>query len=222
MSKTITILGLGLFGTALATQLAEDGYDVIGIDQNIEHVEEVSDSIALAVQGDFTKYDQLLDAGVKESDIAIIAAGGRLESTILGIMNLQKLGIKQIIVKTKAREYKEVLMKVGATKVILPEKEMGEHLAYEIAHNDKILSSYQFDENYRISELKMEDEWVGKAINEIPFRTKYGFNIIGIKENEDSNFTITVDPTFVVSPDNIFLVIHEMTDKAQAFFDDRY
>lgn len=221
MSRTIAILGLGLFGTALATQLAEDGYDVIGIDQNIEHVEEVSDDIELAIQADFTKFDQLQDAGIKEADIAVIAAGGRLESTILGIMHLQKLGVEHIIVKTKTREYKEVLLKVGATQVILPEKEMGEHLAYQIAHNDKILSSYQFDENYRISELKMEEDWIGKRINEIPFRKKYGFNIIGIKENEDSNFTISVDPNFVVEPQNIFLVIHEMTDKAQAFFDAR-
>lgn len=222
MNKTITILGLGLFGTALATQLAEDGYDIIGMDQNMDHVEEVADIIELAIQGDFTKIDQLIDAGVKESDIAIIAAGDKLESTILGILNLQKLGIEQIIVKTKTKEYKEVLLKVGATKVILPEKEMGEHLAYEIAHNDKILSSYQFDENYRISELKMEKEWIGKAINEIPFRTKYGFNIIGIKEDQESNFTISVDPHFVVQPNNIFLVIHEVTDKAKAFFNDRY
>lgn len=217
MSKKIAVLGLGLLGSSMAVSLAEAGYEVIGIDKNLDHVEEVSDIITVAIQGDFTKHDQLVDAGVKEADIAVVASGERLETTILGIMNLERLGIEEIIVKTATEAYKEVLLRVGATRVILPEMEMGRHLAYEIVHQDKILSSYQFDEQYRISEVMMEDAWVGKSINEIPFRSKYGVNIIGIKDNMGDNFSISVDPDYIIKPGSIFLVIHEAKELGDDF-----
>ncbi|WP_018659947.1 potassium channel family protein [Allofustis seminis] len=218
MSKKIAVLGLGLLGSSMARALAETGIEVIGVDKNIEHVEEVSDVVTVAVQADFTKIDQLIDAGVKEADIGVIASGERLESTILGIMNLERLGINEIIVKTATEDYKEVLLRVGATRVILPEIEMGRHLAYEIIHHDKILSSYQFDEQYRISEVLMEDEWVGKSINEIPFRSDYGFNIIGIKPTAHDKFSISVDPNYVITKESIFLVIHEANEPHNSFF----
>ena len=123
--RTIGVLGLGLFGTSVARTLARGNVDVIAMDMNMDHVEEVVNEVAVAVQGDFTKLDQLAEAGFGDCDEIIIASAERLENSILAILNLKKLNIDNITVKTKNKEYREVLLKVGATRVILPEVEMG-------------------------------------------------------------------------------------------------
>ncbi len=88
---TIGILGLGLFGSSVARTLAQNNVDVIAMDKNMEHLEEVIDEIALGVQGDFTKLEQLKEAGFGECDEVVIASARKLEDTILAILNLQKM-----------------------------------------------------------------------------------------------------------------------------------
>ena len=108
-NKTVAILGLGLFGASVAKTLANQEVEVIAMDKNMERVEEVMDHVEQAVQGDFTKYDQLVSAGVDAADVAIIASGERLETSIMGVLNLKKLGVAEVIVKTKNKDYLEVL-----------------------------------------------------------------------------------------------------------------
>src|SRR5690625_6928246 len=99
--STIGVLGLGLFGSAVARTLAENNVDVIAIDKNMDHVEEVLDEVPVAIQGDFTKIDHLMEAGFADCDEVIIATAEKLEDSIIAILNLKKLGIEKITVKTK-------------------------------------------------------------------------------------------------------------------------
>ncbi len=208
MSKTVAVLGLGLFGSALAKTLARDGVDVIAVDSKMDHVEEVMLDVEMPVQADFTKIDQLIEVGVKDADIAVIAAGERLENTIIGIMNLKKLGIKEVIVKTKNKDYKEVLLKVGATRVILPESEMGIRLAHEIS-NATVIDHLALDENYHILELNVLREWIGKAIYKLDIRKNYGYNILAIKSVNDSQYNLQVSPAYVFEKGDTILVLSE-------------
>lgn len=208
MSKTVAVLGLGLFGSALAKTLARDGVDVIAVDSKMDHVEEVMLDVEMPVQADFTKIDQLIEVGVKDADIAVIAAGERLENTIIGIMNLKKLGIKEVIVKTKNKDYKEVLLKVGATRVILPESEMGIRLAHEIS-NATVIDHLALDENYHILELNVLREWIGKAIYKLDIRKNYGYNILAIKSVNDSQYNLQVSPAYVFEKGDTIIVLSE-------------
>lgn len=208
MSKTVAVLGLGLFGSALAKTLARDGVDVIAVDSKMDHVEEVMLDVEMPVQADFTKIDQLIEVGVKDADIAVIAAGERLENTIIGIMNLKKLGIKEVIVKTKNKDYKEVLLKVGATRVILPESEMGIRLAHEIS-NATVIDHLALDENYHILELNVLREWIGKALYKLDIRKNYGYNILAIKSVNDSQYNLQVSPAYVFEKGDTILVLSE-------------
>src|SRR5699024_6462021 len=132
--STIGVLGLGLFGSAVARTLAENNVDVIAIDKNMDHVEEVLDEVPVAIQGDCTKIDHLMEAGCADCDEVIIATAEKLEDSIIAILNLKKLGIEKITVKTKNQDYQEVLLKVGATRVILPEVEIGVQLGIMLAN----------------------------------------------------------------------------------------
>lgn len=123
--KRIGVLGLGIFGSSLARTLTENDVQVIGIDNDMEHVREIMDDIDYAIQADFTQLDQLREAGVDQCEVVVIAASLHLEDVILGIMNLEQLGVQEIIVKSKNESYAEVLKRVGAHRVILPERDMG-------------------------------------------------------------------------------------------------
>lgn len=213
MRKTVVVLGLGLFGSAVARTLARNNVDVIAIDMNMDHVTEVADIVEHAVQADFTKLDQLRLAGVEVCDSAVVATGEKLEITILGILNLKKLGISNIIVKTKNLNYREVLMKIGASRVVLPELESGEKLAHEISNAD-ILDLFALDERYHIMEIHAIPQWYNQRINQLNLRQRYGFNIIAMKTKQSTSYTISINPDHSVSEGDLFLVLsdHDLKD----------
>lgn len=203
-NTTIGVLGLGLFGTSVARTLGQSNVDVIAMDINMDHVEEVVDEVAVAIQGDFTKLDQLAQAGFGDCDEVIIASAERLENSILAILNLKKLDVEKITVKTKNKEYREVLLKVGATRVILPEVEMGVQVGNMLS-NPTVHELMSLDNRYNIIEFPAATNWVGKNIIEIDFRNHYNMNIIAIKPANSMDYTIEFKPTYSVTEGDIFI-----------------
>ncbi len=208
--KTVGVLGLGLFGTSVARTLAENNIDVIVMDKNMDHIEEILDVVDVAIQGDFTKLSQLQDAGFAECDEVVIASAEKLENTILAVLNLKKLGIPSIIAKTKSEDYREVLLMVGADQVILPEIEMGIQTGNMLA-NPIVSELVKLDDRYNVIEFQCQDSWLGKTIVEVDFRKNYNTNIIAIRPKKTDEFTIEFGPHYVITKGDIFLGI--TTDK---------
>ena len=204
MNNTIGVLGLGLFGTSVARTLAQANVDVIVMDMNMDRVEEVVDEVTVAVQGDFTKLDQLAQAGFGDCDQVVIASAERLENSILAILNLKKLKVDNITVKTKNKEYREVLLKVGATRVILPEVEMGVQVGNMLA-NPTVHELMSLDNRYNIIEFPAIQSWIGQSIIEIDFRNRYEINIIAIQPANSTDYTIEFKPTYTVTDGDIFI-----------------
>ncbi len=202
--STIGILGLGLFGSSVARTLAENNVDVIAMDKNMDHVEEVMEVVEVAIQGDFTKIDHLVEAGFADCDQVVIAAAEKLEDSILAILNLKKIGVDNITVKTKNVEYQEVLINVGATRVILPEVEMGSQIAMMLA-NPTVHELIKLDHRYNVIEFLNQESWVGKSIADIDFRNQYKTNIIAIRQSETHEFTIEFGPNYIVQDQDVFI-----------------
>ncbi len=211
-NNTIGILGLGLFGTSVARTLAQNTVDVIAMDVNMDHVEEVVDDVEVAIQGDFTKMDQLADAGFGDCSEVVIASAERLENSILAILNLRKLGVENITAKTKNKDYREVLLKVGATRVILPEVEMGVQVANMLA-NPTVHELMSLDNQYNIIEFPANNHWLGKSIMDIDFRNQYDTNIIAIQPANSVDFTIEFKPSYIVTEGDLFIGV--TTDKGR-------
>lgn len=211
MRKTVAILGLGLFGSSVAKTLAQQDIDVIAIDSNMELVEGIMDLVQHAVKGDFTKIEHLNAAGVEDVDVAIVASGERLEASIMAILNLKKLGVKQVLVKTKNIEYVEVLKKVGADKVLLPEVEMGKRIANEISKHS-IIDSLAIDEQYNIIEVHPLKEWVGKTLDEINIRQRYGFNVLAVKVTDSNYMETRILPDRIVRAGDLFVILADNAD----------
>ncbi|MDN6195371.1 MAG: TrkA family potassium uptake protein [Atopostipes suicloacalis] len=204
--KTIGVLGLGLFGSSVAKTLAENEIDVIAMDTNMDHVEEVVDLVDVAIQGDFTKINQLQDAGFAECDEVVIASAEKLENTILAVLNLKKLNVPLITAKTKSEDYREVLEMVGASRVILPEIEMGVQMGTMLS-NPIVSELVKLDDRYNVIEFQCQESWLGKTIVEIDFRNNYNTNIIAIRPKKTDEFDIEFGPDYVVTKGDIFLGI---------------
>lgn len=193
--KTVAVLGLGLFGVSVAKTLAKNGVDVIAMDKNMNHVEEVSSCVTNVMQGDFTKFENLEAALVGTADIAIVATGELLEVTITAIFHLKKLGVPYIIVKTKNRMYRDVLLKVGADRVVLPEKELGVELGCELSQA-RVQDLLELDEDYHIIEIEAIQEWIGKSLIKLNLMDKEKINVLGVKSKHDEKYTFLVDPEY--------------------------
>ena len=198
MAKEIyTVLGLGLFGTSLARTLARNGKDVIAIDSNMELVENIVEEVSYAVQGDFSKFETLAEAGVGESSTVIIASSARFENTISTILSLQRLNVPKIVAKTRKEEYKQVLLKLGVDKVILPEADMGVWIGNELSSGtDTVLDLIELDSKSHIVEFTAREKWVGKSISEIDFRSQYHMNLIAIRSVGADSFDVTLQPDY--------------------------
>ncbi|AXY25382.1 potassium transporter [Suicoccus acidiformans] len=202
MAQKFAILGLGIFGTQLARTLVENGCEVIAVDGEMDNIEGIADDVHLAVQGDFTRLDVLVEAGVAECDIAIVTAGEKLETSVLSIMNLQELGVKKIIAKTRSLAYKEVLERVGATRVIIPELDVARIYGNQMT-NPNLHNILRLDEEYNFIEFQPIQKWVGRTIDQLDFRQRYGVNIIAFKASEDARLSIHVNPNHRLEAGNI-------------------
>lgn len=206
--KTVAVLGLGLFGTSIARTIAKRNSEVIAMDRDMESVEKIAADVLHAVQGDFTNIEHLISADIESCDVAIIASGERLEDSIMGILNLKKLNVSHIIVKTKNREYREVLLKVGADRVVLPEVEMGIRLGNELSKTS-IMDLLKIDDKYHVVEIHAMEEWYGKTIADLNLRKDYGFNIIAIKTHDSPEFSIVINPEYIVCEHDLLIVLSE-------------
>lgn len=190
----------------MAKTLSEYGYDVIGIDTDISCVDRVSDFVTQAVQADFTDLDQLRSIGVEDVDVAVIATGSKLEASVMAVLHLKELGVPFILAKAKNKVYMQILLKVGADRVVRPEKEMGERVAKSLM-SQNIIDMVDIDEDYSMMELSAPHDWVGKTLFKLDLRAKFGVNVLGVRETSNSklNFGITAD--YTIHEDDTLLVI---------------
>ena len=190
--KQFAVLGLGRFGLAVAKTLAQYDCDVIAVDKDMESVERISQVIENAACVDYTNLHQLQELGVGECDIAILASSGHLEDSILALMNVKELGVPYVIVKARSRRHKEILLKMGADEVVLPDREMGQRIAKNLISGD-LVDLISVDNDYSVVEMNVPKAWIGKNILELDLRKKYGINVLGVREERFAPLMINMD-----------------------------
>lgn len=203
--KSFAVLGLGIFGSTVAKALAQTGQDVIAIDQLQSEVDRIAQYGVNAYVADFTEFETLKAIGLQDVDVAIVAVGSRLEDSIMAVMNLKELNVPHVIAKAMNRKYMDVLLKVGADRVIRPEKEMGERVAKQLS-SDGIVDLIEIDSEYNVIEIKAPKSFVGKNLIEIDARRKYGINVLGVR-NEMGKLDVSIDPHDVINEKDTLLFI---------------
>jgi len=204
--KQFIVLGLGRFGSAVATTLIELGHEVLGVDNDEERVNDLKDKITQAVQADITEERVLKELGVKNFDAAIVSIGTDLEASILVTMMLKEMGLKYIIAKAQNNLHAKVLKKIGVDKVVFPERDMGARIARRLI-TPNIKDYVELEPDYNIMEIEVLPEFVDKSLSELDLRNKYGINVLAIKR--DNSFNISPQAKDVIKKDDLLIVIGE-------------
>ncbi len=208
-SKQFAVLGLGRFGQSVVRTLYDKGYDVLAIDSDIDLVNEMSHFSTLVMQADVRDENVIKNLGLNNYDVVIVAIGSDLETAVMATLLAKENGAKNVIVKAKNTSQKTVLLKVGADKVILPEKEMAEKLAINLITTN-IIDFINLSDKFGIAEIEPLQKWIGSTLIKSNIRAEYNINVVAIKRNE--MVLVTPKPSEVILEGDKLVVIGENDD----------
>lgn len=182
--KSIVVIGCGRFGSTIAATLTDLGNEVLAIDQDYEIVKDISDHVTTAAQCDIMDEGEVADLGLKNFDVAIIAMGSSLEAAIMGTIMAKEAGIPKIICKALSTRMGNILLKLGATRIIYPERDMAIRVAHNLSSNN-ILDYIQISSEFSLMEIKPLKSWENKTLQETDIRNQYGVTVVAIERDEE-------------------------------------
>ena len=212
--KSYVVIGLGRFGTEMALKLYNCGEDVLAIDTDETIIDKLADRVTKAVAADARDLDVLRKLGVDDFDSAVVAVGSDLAASALITMNLKTLGVPFILCKAHDDTYREILEKLGADRVIIPEREIADKLAKGLT-TAGVMEYIELSDEYGIVEMSPPAEWLGKTIRALELRTRYGANVIASRRDDTLRIPPDIDTPL---EDDMILVIlgnSKVMDKLQ-------
>ena len=209
---SVIVIGLGRFGSQVAVSLTRLGHEVLAIDEDPHIVQRWSDRLTHVVQADSTDEEALRQLGVGDFRRAIVGIGTDIEASVLTVLALNEIGVREIWAKAISAKHGKILSAVGADHVIYPEAAMGERVAHLIT--GQMLDFIEFDDGYAIAKVRAPEEAVGKTLAESGLRTKYGITVVGVKMT-GSDFTYARADTMVYG--GALLIVAGKTPEVQRF-----
>ncbi len=177
--KQVVVIGLGRFGESVARALAEMGHEVMGLDKDERAVNDASDFVTHAVQADATDEDVLKEMGVRNFDVGVVAISDDVKSSILVTLLLKRLGTKHVISKAQDDLHGEILEKVGADRVVYPERETGVRVAHSLT-SSALVDYLAVTPGYGIAKMVAPALFHGKELGELDLR-KYGITVLALQ-----------------------------------------
>lgn len=202
--RQFAVVGLGRFGCAIAETLNEAGEEVLGIDRRMDLVEEMRDHMTHAVQMDAMDRDALLALGIQDFDVAFVTMGSDIRASGMITLLLKELGVKCVIAKAHDEFHGRMLEKLGADKVLFPERDMARRIAHNLVSGN-IIDYLELSPDYSMAEIRPRPEWVGHTLKALAMRSVMGINVVAIRNGEALNAMPTVDT--VLHADDVLLVV---------------
>lgn len=209
--KRAVVIGLGIFGSNIARDLFESGFDVVAIDKNKEAIQKIKNYSTKAVLADGTDKEVMDEIGIHEDDIAIISFGEDLAASTLITLHLRQLKVKNIIVKAPNEEHKLILEKVGATDVIIPEMDVAKKVAKSLI-SPNVMDYIPLSEDYMILEMAPPNSFLGKTIAELQLRSKYNIEVIAVRDVISGKVHMVPQADFVIKDGEVLVVIGKEED----------
>jgi len=193
--KSYIVVGLGRFGREVALQLCAQGCEVLAMDTENDLVQQLSSQVTHAVVGDGQDKGVLKALGVRNFDCAVVAIGDDLAASVLVTMNLKELGVPYVVCKAHDDTHRRVLEKLGADRVLIPEKEIGARLARSLAAPN-VLDYIELSEEYGIAEVPVPHSWIEKSLKDLNVRAKLGVNILAVRRDSKMNVSPAAEYAF--------------------------
>lgn len=199
------VIGLGRFGTAIATKLQSLGNEVMAIDANESLVQHVADRVTHAAVADARDEEVLSALGARNFDCAVVAIGEDLAASVLITLNLKSLGVPKVVCKARDDQQKRALEKLGADRVVIPEREMGLKLAQNLT-SSSVLDYVELSGDSGLAEFVTPRSWVGKSLLELDVRKKFGVTVAALRQ-ADGDLMVFVDANYKLKADDELLIV---------------
>ena len=184
--QQFAVIGMGRFGSSVARTLYGMGYEVLAIDADEQRIQAVIDEVTHGVQADTTDEDALKSIGIRNFDVVVVAIGQDIQASILTTLILKELGVKMLVVKAQNLHHGKVLSKIGADKVIYPERDMGVRVAHRLI-SPNILDMIELSDEYSIIEITAPPQMIGRNLRQLDIRARYGCTVMAIKNKDGMN-----------------------------------
>ena len=207
--KSFAVIGCGRFGSAVARTLYELGNEVLAIDGDEEMVEAISQDVTHAVQADVMDEGVLHELGLSNVDVAIVSIGSDMQASIMATLIVKELGVPKVIAKAQSELHGKVLKKIGADKVIFPERDMGVRVAQNLA-SQRIIDYIELSPDYSILEITAIPAWYGKTLETLKLRNKFGINVMAIKRYD--SIIVSPEPEEKVNIGDVLVVLGNTND----------
>lgn len=188
------VFGLGRFGTEIVRNLTNADCEVLAVDIKEDRVNAVINMATHAVVADITDENVLKDLGIESFDVAVIAVGTNVQSSILCAMSCKELGVKKVVAKANSARHAAILEKLGVDKIIIPEADSAQRMV-ALLLNPELNDITELAGGYSIAELSVPEEWIGKKLVDIDVRKKYNVNVLLIL-NENATFVPHAETLF--------------------------
>lgn len=207
--KRIGIIGAGRFGASLAESLAENGAEVLLIDQKREIIQNFSEFVTKAIEGDVTNIRTLEDAGFRECDVVVIAIGTHLEGSIMATVNCKELGIPKVVAKANSDIHGKILKRVGADIVVYPNRDCAKRLSRTLLSKGSV-DLFEISDGFSVAEIDVPDFIKGKTLAEAEVRKNFGITVLCVRRLDDDpenpRRVIIPTPEEVIQPDDKLLI----------------
>jgi trk system potassium uptake protein len=211
-SDSVVVIGLGRFGANVAEALVQLGHDVLAIDSDADTVQSLSGTLPHVVQADATDAETLKQLGVGDFAHAVVSIGQNLETSVLTVLNLSQMGMKNIWAKANNPPHGRIAERVGAHHVVYPEADMGERVAHLVT--GKMIDFIEFDDGFAIAKTRAPRETLGKTLADSAVRQRHSVTVVGIKRRHQ-DFIYAKADTVVQAGD--LLIVAGATREVERF-----
>lgn len=210
--ESYAVIGLGRFGSAMALELMAAGCEVLAVDQDEEKVQRLADSVTDAVVADARDEQVLHSLGIRSYDCGVVSIGSDVAASILITLLLKEAGVAKVVCKASDDIHKKALLKVGADRVVIPEKEMAGRVARGLA-NPNVMDYIELSDQFAIVERSIPESWVGKSLKELNVRNKYGVSVIAFRR--DREMIVSPQPDAPIKQGDVLIVLGREDDLAR-------
>ena len=204
LNKEFVVLGLGRFGMSIAKTLATLGCEVMAVDSREELVQEAAEYVTQAVRADVSDAESMRTLGIENMDVAIVGIASNMESSIMATIFAKEVGIPYVVAKANSDMHAKVLSKVGADKIVFPEREMGERIAKNLISGN-FIDMVELSDDFSMVEMAPPAEWVGKSLKQLDIRRAHGINVIAMKIGDKVD--INLNPDAPIDENAILIII---------------
>ncbi len=205
-TKQYVVFGIGRFGSALCRALSEMGHEVLAVDSNEEHIRAISPYVTQALQLNAADEEAMHSIGVRNFDACVVSIGDNLRDSIMVTLLCKEMGARYLLAKATDELHAKMLKKMGADRVVFPERDMGIRVAKTLV-SPRVLDLINLTGDYTMADITAPSEWIGRTIQEIDIRKRYQVNLLVIHRGNEIMMTLTGD-TRIQQGDDLLVLGH--------------